>query len=291
MNTINYSHKRKKTLKKINCAPGTNKKYTCYTDESLIKLRNYWNIRHPDNKIETNNIKTIWLKLRDNMNNVCDRESCWLRQKFMFNNLDKELSQYTFAPKTPSSWKINKNEWLSSVDIEKVMKQYEYFYTNFEFVGPSPIDFDTKQLYGECVWEELCKFNLNYYLKNGKNKIGIIFNTDPHYKGGSHWISLFIDIKKQFIFYFDSNGNITPKEIKILTDRIKQQGELLKINFKIGENYPKEHQKTNTECGMYSLYFIISLIKEDHDPEYFKNHTIKDKEVEILRDEYYNKEL
>ena len=38
------------------------------------------------------------------------------------------------------------------------------------------------------------------------NKIGIIFNTDPHNKSGSHWISLFIDVKKKIICFFDSVG-------------------------------------------------------------------------------------
>ena len=51
-----------------------------------------------------------------------------------------------------------------------------------------------------------CKFDLKDYLKEGKNKIGIVFNMDPHYKSGSHWISLFINVKKKVIFFFDSVG-------------------------------------------------------------------------------------
>ena len=100
------------------------------------------------------------------------------------------------------SWKKNPEEWLNSVDIEDVMKQYEKKVPTFMFIGPSPIDFDKHLLYGECVWDELCKFKLENILKKGKNKIGIIFNLDPHYKNGSHWISMFIDIRKKFIFFF-----------------------------------------------------------------------------------------
>ena len=48
----------------------------------------------------------------------------------------------------------------TNIDILNVMKQYEHIYPNFEFIGPSPIDYDTHLSYGECVWEELCKFNL-----------------------------------------------------------------------------------------------------------------------------------
>jgi len=225
------------------------------------------------------------------MNDVCDRESCWLRQNFIKNNLDKELTQYTFAPKSPASWKKNKNEWLSSVDIENVMKQYEKAFSNFTFLGPSPIDFDLKQMYGECVWEELCTFDLKQYISNGKTKIGIIFNTDPHYKDGSHWIAMFVDVKKKYIFYFDSNGDAPPKEIIVLSERIKKQGKLLGINMEVTGNYPKERQQGNTECGMYTLYFISELVKDNKTPDYFKEHTITDHDMEELRTKFFNQEL
>jgi len=113
--------------------------------------------------------------------------------------MEEELLD-AFAPESPKEWKKNPNEWLSSIDILEVMNQYEKKYKCFEFLGPSPIDYDTHQLYGQCVWDELCHFKLAEQIKNGKTKIGIIFNLDPHYKGGSHWVSLFINIKKATIF-------------------------------------------------------------------------------------------
>lgn len=292
--TKNEKLKKNKTFKRVNCGPNhTNKikEYTCYSDTSLIKLRDFWNKRHPDHLITSNYSKDIWTTLRDNMIDICDKESCWLRQKFISNNLDKDLTQYTFAPKTPSSWRKNKNEWLSSLEIEKVMKQYEKVFPNFVFIGPSPIDFDTVQLYGDCVWEELCKFDLKDYLKEGKNKIGIVFNMDPHYKSGSHWIAMFIDIKKKFIFYFDSNGDKAPNEITILAKRIANQARDLGIILEITGNYPKEHQLGNSECGIYVLYFIIELLTERKDINYFKKSTIRDHQMELLRTEYFNKDL
>ena len=39
----------------------------------------------------------------------------------------------------------------------------------------SPIDYDTHQVFGECVWEEICKFDIKKMLKKGKYKIGLIF--------------------------------------------------------------------------------------------------------------------
>lgn len=282
INNISYN----KTSK---CAPTLDSKpYTCYSSNSLHKLKYYWNKRHPDALIHTNDTKEIWNQLKNNLSNVCNSESCWLKQHFIKTKLDTNLLNYTFAPKSPKTWNDNPTEWLTSVDITKVMKQYEKTYTCFEFIGPSPIDYDTHKLYGECVWEELCNFNLNDYIKKGKYKIGIIFNLDPHYKGGSHWVSLFINVTKNFIFYFDSNGDKIPRRIKRLVNTITTQGRNIGITFNFQQNHPMEHQYENTECGMYSLYFIIELLKDNKPLSFFKEHRIPDKDMEKLRKIYFN---
>jgi len=273
--------------KSVNCSPNPNKsEFSCYTNESLFKMKKYWNARHQRDTISTNNPKKIWIELREKMNNSCDRESCWLRSKFMEGNLDSELLNYTFAPSSPDDWKRNPNEWLSSLDIESVMKQYEKFYKCFEFLGPSPIDYDHHKLYGECVWEELCNLNLSKMIKRNKNKLGIIFNTDPHYKNGEHWISMFVNIKKKIIVYFDSNGNEPPKQVSKLIDTIRNQGRQIGIDFKVYIN-EKEHQQSESECGMYCLYFIIQMLK-DTEVTYFLKNKIPDKEVFELRKKYFN---
>ena len=277
-----------KPFHKANCAPTAEKKdYTCYSDSALIKIKNLWNARHPDHKIDDISPYDIWRQLKTNMQDVCDIETCWLKQNFVTHNVDKELESYTFTPKSPDSWVKNPTEWLSSVDIENVMKQYEKKYKCFDFMGPSPIDFDTRVMYNTCVWDELCNFSLKKHIDKGKNKIGIIFNTDPHYKGGSHWISLFINIKKRFIFFFDSNGDPVPKEIDVLCKRIIKQAKDISIDLTFNQNAPLEHQYENTECGMYSLYFIISMITDEHDYSYFMKHRITDNMMKQMRLKYF----
>ena len=281
-------NKTQRAFKKANCAPSTEKKdYTCYSDGALLKMRNLWNARHPDHKILAETPHAIWKQLKGNMQDVCNIETCWLNQEFIANDVDKELASYTFTPKSPKSWTKNPTEWLSSVDIENVMKQYEKTYKCFDFIGPSPIDFDTKELYGKCVWEELCHFDLKKHIAKGKNKIGIIFNTDPHYLSGSHWISLFINIKKGIIFFFDSNGDPVPKEIATLCNRIIQQAQALAIKLTFKQNAPMEHQYENTECGMYSLYFIIGMVTDKHDYTYFMKHRIPDENMKQMRLKYF----
>lgn len=293
-NKITKYNKTKKNNFKGNCSPLTdNNSYSCFSEEALIRMRLLWNARHPNDKIETKDPIKIWSEFRNRYQDVCNSEQCLLRQKFVENKLGGDIISYTFVPQAPKTWKKNINEWLSSIDIINVMKQYEKKYKCFEFLGPSPIDFDKQLLYGECVWEELCKFDLKKLLSKGKYKIGIIFNTDPHHSNGEHWVSLFINVRAKpspFIFYFDSNGDKVLKEIKIFVDRVIEQGNKLGIDFIFQQNYPKLHQRGDSECGMYSLYLIIELLKENKTYEYFMKNRIPDKDVEEMRTVYFSLE-
>jgi len=292
-NTIK-KNKTKKIIK-LRCSPKEKNKindFSCYTDNSLYKLRDLWNARHPDHIIKTNDPKEIWNHLHNYLSNVCNKESCWLKQNFVSNHIDNELKE-SFAPESPEEWKKNPNEWLSSVDIMKVMKQYETAYKCFDFIGPSPIDYDTKKIYDECVWDELCHFSLINEMKQGKTKIGVIFNLDPHYLKGSHWVSLFINIKKGQIFFFDSAGDKVPDKIMEFVNKIIQQGKSLSppIHFTFDQNHPVEHQYGNTECGMYSIFFIVHMLEDKITNHYLKTHILKDKFMQQFRKIYFNDSL
>ena len=278
-----------------NCSPFINHVYptivpsTCFTDPSLFQLRDMWNTRHPDVTIDHTNGNDIWNSLRENMKKTCNRESCWLKQGFIDKEVSNDLLETHFAPNAPKEWKKNPREWLSSVEITDVMKQYEKAFPEFEFIGPSPINFE--QRYKDdntCVWEELCDFQLANYIRQSKHKIGIIFNTDPDYKDGSHWIALFIDIKRKLIYYFDSNGNQEPGEVHDFIKKVTKQGNELGLSFTRDSNHPFRHQEEDGECGMYCLYFIIELLTNNKEVEYFKNNKIADHCMRKMRKIYFN---
>lgn len=283
-------NKIKKTKKKANCYAGRTKKNgkTCYADKALIELRDEWNKMHPDKKITTKNSEKIWDQLEFNLNHVCENEICWLEKKFNKGNIAERLKKIHFAPMQPDQWKKNPNEWLNSLDIEHVMKQYENDYKNFEFLGPSPIDFDLIKN-NKCIEEEICNCNVVEKYNKGIRKIGMIFNLDPHYKGGSHWVSLFVDLDDNYIFFLDSNGVKIPKEIKALVKRLQKQAkDGLHKKLKFIDNAPMEHQHENTECGIYSLYNIISLLTKQKSPRQIKNKRIPDADMEEFRSIFFN---
>lgn len=277
------------TKKKLACSTDNNNNFTCYSRDSLIKLRTLWNSRHPDDLIKSNDSRVIWEALKQRLSDVCDTEACWLRQRFIDEKTAKALLRYTFAPEAPPSWSKNPDEWLTSVDIERVMHQYEKRYPCFEFIGPSPIDYNEHMEYGQCVWEELCKLDIQNLVKRGKFKLGIIFNLDPHYKPGSHWVSLFVNLKRNYIFYFDSTGEPAPKQVKQLVKTITEQAAAMGIELEFIEN-DRAHQKQDNECGMYSLYAIASQLKDIRSPHSFlKGGEITDKSMHQLRSRYFNK--
>ena len=292
--TSNKSSRTRKFIKKLNCAPISKnlkktmklKNKSCYQDKGLQKMSEFWNMRHPDDKINSKEPRIIWNFFKNKFSKVCNNEKCWLRQKFIENN-NKELLKY-FSPDAPSIWSDNPYTWLNSNDLKNIMVQYEEAYKNFEFIGPSPIDFDKIIMDNECVWDELCNFSLTSKIKKNINKIGIIFNTDPHDKKGQHWIAVFIDIKNSFIMYFDSNGYKIPNEINIFIERVIKQGKDIDINFKYYDNYKFQHQKNDGQCGIYTLYFIIELLLENKSPEYFKTTRITDETMKDHRLIYYN---
>ncbi len=265
-------------------------RYTCYTDETLMSMKKRWDARHPDVPIKAETPRGVWNELKRNMGDVCDTERCWLRQHFMKGHVDGVLRNFTFAPTAPASWKKKPDEWLTSLDIDKVMKQWERKHKEFEFIGPSPIDFDERVAEGECVWTELCKFDLARSLKRGKKKIGIIFNLDPHYKSGSHWVAMYVDVARRVVFYFDSNGDAVPARVKALAQRIINQGKELNMDIKFIQNHPVEHQRGDTECGIYTLYLITQLLTGKKTYKSFMEERIPDEKMLALRKQYFNED-
>lgn len=279
------------TRKRAMCSPighSRKKKHTCFNDESLMKIKTFWNHSYPTKQIRSNNAKEIWKQIHSRMNNVCEKENCWLEQPFMRGKIDDDMRD-SFAPNRPDSWKKNPNEWLSSVDITNVLRQYEKYYKCFKFLGPFPIDFDNKKG-ASCVEDEMCQFNLKQYLDDKKTKIGFVFNTDPHDKGGEHWISLFINAKSSEIFFFDSAGDKILPEIKKFVAKVKEQGKQMNppIFFNFDENGPFNHQKTTTECGMYSLYFIINMLRDKTNKKLLKSQRVPDSLMTNYRKVYFN---
>ena len=269
---------------------------SCFTIESLRKIASKWNSSNSSNPIntsthitfdDTTSGKYLWDEINKMMSSKCKTEICWKKQDFIKDSpLARELLK-NFKPMMPKKWDTNPIEWLNTIDIRDVMNQYEIKYPEFEFVGPVPMDFDTKLGFGQCVVDELCKVKLDNLIAKGDTKLGVIFNLDKHTQSGSHWVAMYCDINRGEICYWDSYGIKPENEIVVLMNRLKKQGKKLgyKLNIKINKN---RHQYKNSECGVYCIYFITSLLNGKLFEEVVEN-IIKDDEMNEMRNEFYNK--
>lgn len=176
----------------------------------------------------------------------------------------QELAKMYLRPEQPAKWKEDPDMWLDSLNIEDVMKQYEEAYPSFEFMGPFPIDFAAPDPYAplgsekKCLIKEICGLRVQEVLKQGTKSIGIIYNLDPHFKDGSHWVANYIDIPNHKCYYFDSYGYEPPKQIATFMKWLTTQDPKMKLMYNA-----RRFQHLGSECGMYSIYFIIRMLSGD----------------------------
>ena len=259
--------KKNKTFKKMNCSPvvkgKTVKSDSCLLPQNLETIKHAYNKAHPNSTITATNPSAIWDELKSRLS--CQSEMCWIDQ-ITDANLKRQIKELQFAPKKPDDWKGNAEQdtWVSNFDIIAVLQQYEKVYPHFVLIEPTTMDFDSrpKEKGGECVLPDLCKFSLEKWIKKKKTKIAISINLALYNSGGEHWVSLFVDIENRFLFYFDSGGDDPVPQIQVLIDRIKKQGSELQrpIHFKVYKNAGLQHQDRDTECGMYSIFFFITML-------------------------------
>jgi hypothetical protein len=218
-------------------------------EKEIENLRKVYNREHPSEKpIVAGN--GVWKEIRKRLHKKCSEGT-------------KEciINAMISKPNAPASWEKNPQEWLSSLDIDKLEKEYVKLFPLYAFLGCIPIDFDKKSETGRCLVDSLCSIQIKQLFDKGYRQIGIVFNTDVSTGPGQHWISIFCDIRPEVEYprftYFDSYAQKPEKEIQRLMKRWKDQWDATGIhNKKMVLSYNKtRHQYEDSECGMYCLYF------------------------------------
>jgi len=254
------------------CAPGNIfKNGTCISLDLINDMIVSYNKFNPSNTIDiknnTNDKKYLVEQLKKKLYDKCgENQLCWIEQPFI-NDLSivkqDELRKYTFRVQGPSIG----TEWLNTIHIEDIMQQYERIYNSFKFLGAVPIDFNSLRILG------FSDLNFDDLLNKGKYKLGVVFNLDEHNQPGSHWVGLYANLKKNQVYFFDSYGVKPEKRINDFMNRIKNYLiEKLKkeetrddiIKKIIDVKYNKiRHQFKGSECGVYSVNFILRMLRGD----------------------------
>ena len=175
------------------------------------------------------------------------------------------LLKHYLRPVKPEKWKDDPDMWLDSTNIESVMKQFEEANPHFEFMGPFPIDFAAPDPYDKtgggpkkCLIREMCGIRVTEAQKKGIKSIGIIYNLDPHFKDGSHWVANYVDLVRHKCYYFDSYGYEPPSQVAKFMKWLTTQDSRMKLAYNA-----RRFQFKGSECGMYSMYFIIRMLMGD----------------------------
>ena len=218
-----------------------------FDKELLDNFRKVYNSEHED-KIKDSD--DVWSELKRKMHSKCKT-----------GRVECIVAHLMNRPKAPQSWMVNPTEWLSSIDIENVEKEYMKLFKKYKFLGCIPIDFDLKSKSGKCLVNFLCSLKIKDLISQGFYQYGIVFNTDKHDGPGQHWFALYCDIRPELeygrVTYFDSYASKPESEIKVLMSRWKTEIDslnLFKKPMELSRNTTK-HQFKDSECGMYSLYF------------------------------------
>lgn len=186
-----------------------------------------------------------------------------------------------FRPEHPAEWLRQPRFWLSNFDIRDVMQQYEDHMRDshgFRFIGVFPRDFASRPGGARgaggpadahtCVSQQMCALTVPDLVREGVRQFGIIFNLDKHTQSGSHWTACYCGLdprapNRYGIWYYDSVGNSTPREMMTFMKRI--QREATKLHgvaqpFALDTNRVRKQFK-GTECGVYAMFFIITCVQ------------------------------
>lgn len=284
----------------IKCAPGKGIKFTdgsCFTTPILQEMVKAYNETHPDNLIidkewptEAEHRKYLLAKLAKRMTNVCKDEKCWIDKVFIKSTEEEKekIINDTFRPNGPGG----QFKWLSNTNIEEVMNQYKSVYNNFCFLGAFPSDFDTLKDIKETGMTGIPIEYIESLLDKGIEKFGIVFNTDNHDQPGQHWISAYADANTGLVAFFDSaegkNNEPDPRIRNFLSKfetAFKKRG--ITTKYKLNKN---QFQYKNTECGVYSINFILRMV-DDGDFDEIVANPIDDDTVNKCRVVYFGNKL
>ena len=301
----------------MKCAPS--KKYSdgsCFSIETLKIIAENYNKKNKNKIIIDQSKDQLVKELESKLLDTCDEQTCWLRLDIVKELNNEDILTNTFRPKGPAK----KYEWLSTTHINDVIEQYHTLNKDFLFLGAVPLDFEDLPILG------IGDLNFNELEKQGKNKIGLVINLDEHLKDGSHWVALYTDLKKSQVYFFDSLGRKPLKRIRKYINKItkylynKKYNSNLPINdviekiknvkgnknddsinkliknnkylsnllgggFDIRYNNI-QHQFDNSECGVYSINFIIRLVSGESFDSVINDIT-KDEEMNSNRKVYF----
>lgn len=218
----------------------------------------------------------------------CDGERCVLEK--MDNVLGHDIVEHEINANLkvlgPTDSKL-----LSNINIDSTLQQWtirwNYFYPyNFHMVNYAQYSYRDGRVIRSPDTLAIIPFDDLYYGHvDGKKYrcVACVINTDTYQGPGQHWMALFADARGPVwsVEFFNSSGNSPAPEWVNWMEKTKNIMENIitkdKINatVKVVKSSSIRHQKSRSECGLYSLFYIWARLN-GLPFEYFSTNHIPD---------------
>lgn len=270
----------------------TNECNTCSSKKTIKLMSKFVNATGPENDI----VEKIERELK------CDSESCVLLNSTFKKFVEKETGNtdiitYDLQKNFKTRGPRNSTDLLSNYNIDETLLRWarefkEFFPCPFSMIDFKIVtnDFGSINLDNVISGKALYKDPIDGIQRGPFKTYGCVLNTDISTGHGKHWVCIFVDCRSSIwtIEYFNSSGN--PPHYDVSEWMENQRSNLLKLHDKVETITVTNlvHQKSNTECGMYVLYYIRSRL-DGISYQHFLTKRIDDADVTKFRKHVFRK--
>lgn len=186
----------------------------------------------------------------------CNGEKCVLEKLPLDRQMVRAELLYSYKVKGPTD-----NALLSNVNIDTVLKQWGMKWKRFY-----PYNFNMKNYTGyrfregrvENEPDSLATIPVVDLFLGAYDCAGCVINSDSYQGDGKHWMALFADRRsgKATVEFFNSSGNNPQPEFCNWLIKSKTDLEAAGVPTEVVKVSKIQHQKSRSECGLYSLFYI-----------------------------------
>lgn len=207
----------------------------------------------------------------------CKSEACILKSSKVRAAIPRERINQELSTNFKVEGPRDNTNLLNNVVIDNTLKLWVQEFPDFFPCHFAMMDF--KQTQEEFETIDLCKV-----FESGKKIFACVLNTDVSSGPGKHWVSVVVNARNLSniqIMYYNSAGNPPPKPVVEWMER--RRHELKKLGKPDVIPITRvRHQKSDTECGVYSLYFIRCCL-DGVEPSFFFDNVISDEAMMEFR--------
>jgi hypothetical protein len=178
------------------------------------------------------------------------------------------------------------NKLLNNINIDKTLLQWGTAWPDFAPYNFNMLDYYDHSLRGGYRVDEpdtLASKHMDDNYEAGYRTMACVINSDTYDGPGKHWMALFVDMRgckpnstvKATIEFFNSSGNSPVPSWSNWMSKTQTQLAGIGIPSEIIPVANRKQQKSRSECGVYSLYYIWARLNKV--PwDYFRKYPVPD---------------